>query len=102
MAVTGRSEPHAITCEIRFYVNAARMAVANPELHRVQARYIALQAQNGKPVMKSATSEQVGLARTNLQPLGTDTGSVPVEPGPVALSGSTTIKTVQTGKRRRR
>ena len=81
----------------------AGMTVANPKLQPVQARYIALQAQDGKkPVAQNTISARVGPARMDPQRSGAHTGSAPVVPGPAALSGSTAIKTVRTGKRRRR
>lgn len=87
---------------VKAAVNAG-ITVRNRELQPVQARYIALQARNGKkPVMQNATSAQAELAPADPKPLGAEPGSAPVEPGPAALSASTTIKTVRTGKGRRR
>lgn len=79
------------------------MTVLNPDLQEVQARYIALQAQNGKkPAMQVATSAKVEHARTDMKTSGADTEAAPLEFGPAALSALTAIKPVRTGKRRRR
>ncbi|WNC89601.1 TraI/MobA(P) family conjugative relaxase [Paraburkholderia sp. FT54] len=84
---------------------SAGMTVRNPELQPVQARYIALQARNGKKhVMPNAVSGRsgvVGFAPADLQTLVVAPGSAPVETGSAALSGATPIKTVQKGRGRR-
>lgn len=81
----------------------AGMTVRNPELQEAQARYIALRAREATPALtQKATPVHAGLTPSGLQSLSVDTLAAPVEPGPMALSKSTAIKTVSTGKRRRR
>ncbi|WP_188130799.1 TraI/MobA(P) family conjugative relaxase [Paraburkholderia panacisoli] len=89
---------------VKAAVNAG-MTVRNRELQPVQARYIALQARNGKiPVVRNEASERPdvpGVVPVNPQTLIAQPESAPVELSPAASSGATPIKTVRKGRGRR-